>query len=339
MRNEPTDRRKVRTPKKADISIAEPRSSDFQRKNYFYNFRKVKKQLINLFRRVQKMGSSFTRPTQTLNGKDHFPSEAFSTAQPLLRFYVLSDFGDDCAEVVQVAAAMNRMATEFNSPPEFIVGLGDNFYPDGVRDENDRQFETIWRSIFLKNYPSLRVPWRMSLGNHDYMGNPDGQVAYHSNQRLNNDKLWYMPAKFYKFCYQQETTTTVPKEKAFNVDFFAIDTNGCQDHVIDSFPETPQTLRKGINVLKTELSHSMANWKIVFGHHPMYTQGRAHSVPGDFLREATSQYYGNQMFPGFDLEKVVLEGKVDCYLAGHEHCFQVRLLFFLSLNLFSVCIH
>ena len=45
--------------------------------------------------------------------------------------------------------AMGNWAAERN--PEFILSLGDNFYPDGVASVNDTQWDTKWRqvSVFL----------------------------------------------------------------------------------------------------------------------------------------------------------------------------------------------
>jgi hypothetical protein len=50
----------------------------------------------------------------------------------------------------------------------------------GVDNAEDSQFHTQWRVIFLQPaYRYLHVPWRMVLGNHDYMGEPEAQIAHH----------------------------------------------------------------------------------------------------------------------------------------------------------------
>lgn len=44
-----------------------------------------------------------------------------------------------------VARQMDIWAKEHK--PEFILTLGDNFYPDGVFSADDEQFETKWRNV------------------------------------------------------------------------------------------------------------------------------------------------------------------------------------------------
>lgn len=114
-----------------------------------------------------------------------------------LTFFAVSDFGsaNDC--VRKLASAMDRYASTVQAPA-FILGLGDNFYPCGVLHVRDQLFEEVWRDIYLQ-YDSLRVPWRMALGNHDYMGNPDAQVEYTFDKQLNHDGIWQMPARSYNF--------------------------------------------------------------------------------------------------------------------------------------------
>lgn len=86
------------------------------------------------------------------------PSSCLSAGE--LRFYALGDFGYPSPEMKGVAAAM-QLYSEMNGSPNFILGLGDNFYPSGVSSVNDRQFKSSWENVFLK-YPSLRVPWHIS---------------------------------------------------------------------------------------------------------------------------------------------------------------------------------
>jgi tartrate-resistant acid phosphatase type 5 len=244
-----------------------------------------------------------------------------------VRFYLLSDFGHVNKELIEVAKAMNRYATEFSCPPDFICGLGDNFYPHGVESVYDEQFQTIWRDTFIAPFPALRVPWRMVLGNHDYMWNPFAQIEYHYNKRVNSDQLWYMPDHCYQFQYALEKANgsePSQEENPVKVDFFAIDTNACQNHVVHSFPQTPTLMRKYVNTFKENLSRSNAHWKIAFGHHPMYTQGLGHSGPANCLREVEYKSLRTErMHHGYGVENVVVDGKVDAYFSGHEHVFQV----------------
>jgi hypothetical protein len=112
------------------------------------------------------------------------------------------------------------------------------------------------------------------------------------------------------------------------VDFFAFDTNGCQGHVLKRYHGIKARMQQDIADLSTQLAASTAQWKIVFGHHPLYTQGIGHAKPSNCLRESTYESKNRNTgkvveLPGYGFEKVLVDGNVDVYLAGHEHVFQV----------------
>ena len=336
-------------------------------------------------------------------GRALSPPPILHAGKESIHFLAISDFGNNTTEVHQLAYAMNQYCANLHqqhapisplsaSTPtsssstgkvDFILGLGDNFYPYGVYDQDDHRFRTLWRDIFLlPSYPYLRVPWRMILGNHDYMGDPDAQIQYHYNTRLNYDSLWYMPSNCYEFeCELVDNTlssSSSGKSQKNNVKatFYALDTNACQSHVIRSHPNTVEELRNNIQLLNQRLkqqneqeeeemfairsaedeeegvqvSKSSRHWKIVFGHHPLYTQGKGHSACSNCLRDSHYQVenkssYRNHYYDydnhdedvmmaatkktttkrGFGLEKVLMDGKVDAVFAGHEHVFQVSL--------------
>ena len=121
---------------------------------------------------------------------------------------------------------------------DFAIGLGDNFYEDGVKDVNDTQFKTKFEDV----YGPLGIKFYQTLGNHDYQGNIQAQVDY-----TTKSKYWVMPATYYNFQIQ-------------DVEFFAIDT--------EPFMQIGQ-----IWWLWEKLAASKAKWKIVFGHKPIYTSG------------------------------------------------------------------
>jgi hypothetical protein len=60
----------------------------------------------------------------------------------------------------------------------------------------------------------------------------------------------------------------------FTIDFYGLDTNGAQRYVLYSHPGQGKLLRDNYKPwLVDELNSSKSDWKIVFGHHPLYTQG------------------------------------------------------------------
>jgi tartrate-resistant acid phosphatase type 5 len=275
-----------------------------------------------------------------------------------VKFFAIGDFGSNCPEIKKTAAAMNTYA-ETIMQPDFILGLGDNFYYSGVRNVDSPLFQKIWRSQFTDPYPTLRVPWRMVLGNHDYYDNPTAQIEYHYSEKYNADRLWYLPDRCYQFSAKAQvtrpsnaTTSDAPSSSGssiqgapptvdddttsidsntsdgFYVDFFALDTNGADEEMQYDRPELISNLHSDIAELYQNASASQARWKILFGHHPCYTGSAGHGRAGQRLRNLSDyQYYTNnpadpQTLPGFGLEPVLEDCGVDAYFASHEHVFQ-----------------
>jgi acid phosphatase len=79
-----------------------------------------------------------------------------------------------------------------------------------------------------------------------------------------------------------------------NLQFFALDTNNIEDWQIQ------------LDWLEKELSASQAAWKIVFGHHPIYSSGK-YGSNDDFIKTLT---------PLFQKYNVQL------YINGHEHNYE-----------------
>jgi 3',5'-cyclic AMP phosphodiesterase CpdA len=254
----------------------------------------------------------------------------------MIRFFAIADFGNPSLRVKGVAEAMNKYALS-KSAPEFIFGLGDNFYPDGVTSVDDEKFQTHWADVFLP-YESLRVPWKMILGNHDYIANPTAQIDYHYSS-LNQGKLWHMPAKCYNFTASSRETAADATTAVFEAEFFGVDTNGVQLHVREVCPGIENDLRDHLVTLRSDLGSSMARWKLVFGHHPLYTQGRGHSTVASCLRQQQYSfrrahsniegvYSRDSKDPdvltaaGYGMEDTLVAGGAHVYLCGHEHVFQ-----------------
>ncbi len=62
-----------------------------------------------------------------------------------LRFVALGDWGDDDGFQPEVAAALGTWANQ--RPLDFVLSLGDNFYPHGVTSVNDTQWDTKWKEV------------------------------------------------------------------------------------------------------------------------------------------------------------------------------------------------
>lgn len=137
-------------------------------------------------------------------------------------FFAVGDFGEPNQKVKIVAKSMDRVARI--ASPKFILSLGDNIYDDGCDSVNDIQFNTKWVDIFIRPYPSLHVPWKICLGNHDYYGSPASQIAY-TTHPANPKGLWQCPSNMFRFRVNGSGEEVSDSEAAL-VEFFCIDTNG-----------------------------------------------------------------------------------------------------------------
>jgi hypothetical protein len=219
-----------------------------------------------------------------------------------LNFIVMGDwgrFGED--HQIPVAKQMGITAKEINR--DFIISTGDNFYPVGVASEYDPQWKSSFEDIYTDF--SLHWNWYPVLGNHDYAGNPDAQVAYSKISRR-----WNMPARYYSKTFningdpnQQvliafiDTNPLIPefyKNDVYGKNVVLQDTIAQKKWLIKTLNEAPKSVK----------------WKLVVGHHPLFTATlkRRESYDTKAVRKSLK--------PLFD------ECKVDAYIAGHDHDLQ-----------------
>ncbi len=218
-----------------------------------------------------------------------------------LNFIAMGDWGRNGADhQKQVATQMGKTASAIKA--QFIIATGDNFYPSGVISE----WDPLWKYSFEDIYTafSLQWDWYPVLGNHDYKSNPDAQVKYSAISRR-----WKMPARYYS------KLIAIPGDTASKILILFIDTNPLIPEFYKNAEYGPNV--KGQDTVKQkkwiakELSNPSPNikWKIVVGHHPMFTGGsRTDGYDTKAIR--------NTLKPLFD------KYGVDIYLAGHEHNLQ-----------------
>lgn len=278
-----------------------------------------------------------------MNSELAIKSTLVNTEDYLFTFYAVGDYGTPYSRLGELMA----MWCDDSDPtkrPKFILSLGDHFYPSGVESVDDSQWDTCYKNVFLR-YDQLRVPWKAVLGNHDYRGSVQAQIDYSSHPsnpfciQSQLGRAWQMPAKNYKFSEHLKSPATVTSSSlastAAVVDFFALDTNGVQSGVRDCAPGIERELHENIAQLNDALAASTAHWKIVFGHHPMYSRGKSHGMLGRCLRGREYTYdsiptgmgpFQQQSVPitatGYNLESVLVNNGVAAYLSGHEHVFQ-----------------
>ena len=235
-------------------------------------------------------------------------------------FLVIGDWGQVTSYTRSTSALMSGLAVE-ETLCRFVLALGDNFYPSGVTSVSDRRWTSAWHHLYLC-HPNLRMPWHAVLGNHDYEGEPAAQIEFtDSKKNASMGGFWHMPASSYSFSHHFELAPKCPSDSP-DVEFFALDTNGCQEYIQRAYPFLREQLHADILQLAAQLKSSPARFKIVYGHHPCYTKGIAHGKTGDLLREKELFKHGKSS-PGFNLEQALTEGGACAYFSGHEHVFQV----------------
>jgi tartrate-resistant acid phosphatase type 5 len=181
------------------------------------------------------------------------PAEAQA---PSLAYVAIGDWGRGGADdQYQVAAQLGKRAAAIGS--RFTLSLGDNFYEDGVADTEDPQWLCSFEAIYTA--PALQRPWHVILGNHDYRGSVEAQLAYGAKSRR-----WRMPSRYYK--------RTEEIGGGVRADYFHLDTSP----FVLSYRGTKvaidgQDPAVQLNWLERELAASQAAWKIVIGHHPVFT--------------------------------------------------------------------
>jgi hypothetical protein len=186
-----------------------------------------------------------------------------------VRVLAFGDFGDGSDRQRRMAEAMRRFHA--GTPFDFAITLGDNFYPAGMAGPDDPR----WERLFTTLYQPLKIRFYPSFGNHDWVltDSPAAEILHTAKS-----PVWQMPADRYTFI-------------AGPTQFFAIDTN--------------LVSRAQLEWLDRELGRSRARWKIVYGHHPIYSYG----VHGD------TQALRDAVLP-------LLRGRAQLYIAGHDHDLQ-----------------
>lgn len=232
-------------------------------------------------------------------------------------FLAIGDWGEMCDNLLTLARRMSIHAA--SSKPDFIMALGDNFYPSGALKAGDQEF-TMWRTTFIDKYPNSlgSIPWKVVLGNHDYMGNPKAQIEY-TTHPSNPNGLWQMPSNKYSF-----SMPCGPNGET--IAFIAFDANACQFSVRNAYPEKLDEFPADAAWLAAELAkYKDATWRVYFAHHPFYTAGRGHLNEARCLRSRKYRSVKDDVpMDGLDLEKVLVEGGVDLVMAGHEHMMQLH---------------
>lgn len=208
-----------------------------------------------------------------------------------LNFLAVGDWGvSGSNELRSVSTAMTRHAR--STGPRFVISLGDNFYPSGVWSVTD----PLWTSAFEDPFcdGALMCPWYPVLGNHDYKSRPAAQIEYTAASTR-----WNMPSHFYR--------KTDVLHDGSTVELFFLDTTALASgrlswqRLLSSHSPEQQ-----IAWLERGLAASTSRWKIVVGHHPVFSGGP----------------HGNTKVLVDHVRPLLEKYGVKIYINGHDHNFQ-----------------
>ncbi len=257
--------------------------------------------------------------------EDYRPIEEFDHAP--IYIYPNTEIATEMTGASAVGIAMAKLCQTREC--EFALQLGDNVYPDGAdandgKDDQKRMDDLILKPLiplFAEN-PDLVV--YSALGNHDWKSSRRG-VELQTNWMAEQPNF-YLDAKGY---YQYKIG-----QPGNDVEFFVLDTNMLLSaKPIYEIPLNPdgsemelaEAKLKGIGELEVAephenpvngedivqiewltkgLANSTAKWKIVYGHHILWSIGGTKYSEGHVLRE--------RLMP-------MLCEYADAYIAGHEH--------------------
>lgn len=194
------------------------------------------------------------------------PSIVTQKSSPLLRFVALADVGTGKNKQYRLARTLGCYSQV--NPFPLVLLAGDNIYEKGEIHKIPATFELPYQELLRQN-----VKFQAVLGNHDIeTNNGEDQIAY---------EPFNMLGRYYTFSQA-------------NVQFFALDTN------------SEASWQAQLSWLEAELTKTKQPWKVVFGHHQIYSSGKY----------GFNQELKDKLTPLFSRYGVQL------YINGHEHHYE-----------------
>jgi 3',5'-cyclic AMP phosphodiesterase CpdA len=213
---------------------------------------------------------------------------------PPWRFAVIGDSGTGDAYQYRIAEQM--LTWHDRLPFSLVLMLGDNIYGGflgtggGSRKDFEEKFDRPYAGLLARG-----VIFRATLGNHD-MRHDDGRDLIADFGRFHIGG----PLGYYSFTAGEWLNEA--GEAAPLVEFFVLNTVRLEKDKKD--PEQLAWLERA-------LASSRARWRIVYGHHPLYSTGARH---------------GSNVAVRQRVEPVLLspggEPRVLVVFAGHDHIYQ-----------------
>ena len=239
---------------------------------------------------------------------------AARASEDQLSFMVVGDWGRRGA-FNQTAVARAMGACGAVSRPDFVVSVGDNFYEGGLNSLDDPEFAQSFTDVYT--HPSLQVPWHAVLGNHDYgdCGYDDakGEMACPLAADAARSPRFQLDPSLRRRDWRWRAGRSFDLRPSTDAHLFFVDTTPLVTSYADktwfaSVPEgaATQDAAVGAHKMGEALNASDAKWKLVFGHHPMRSNGFWSDVQD--VRDA--------------LEVTAVRGGATAYFNGHDHDMQ-----------------
>ncbi|XLP08731.1 metallophosphoesterase [Alteromonas marina] len=224
----------------------------------------------------------------------HTTIEGLSVPDDAVSFLTLGDWGRN-GHFYQKHVAKWLDIASYQLDAEFIATTGDNFYDNGIASIDDPYWLSSYENIY--HQPHLFIDWYPVLGNHDYRGNWQAQIDYSTKSRR-----WEMLAQYY--------SKTLKLDDGSSALLLFIDTSPLNPDYADETKYQKaysQGASEQLAWINTMLAKEQYTWKVVIGHHPLYSSGKR---------------YGKTEAIKDVLEPIFHNHGVNLYIAGHEHDLQ-----------------
>lgn len=273
---------------------------------------------------------------------DSYPFDLFYSTDierlDRVRIVAIGDAGTGSKQQRFVGEAIGQVCAEQRC--DFVIGMGDNIYDAGPKSVKDQQFE----DKFEKAYRGLKLPFFMVLGNHDSSGLSAGDGGFNARGQIEVDyqaysDIWTMPDRYYEIAAPLNGKS--PRENPAQneqplVALFALDSTP-----LTSAPDFVPRYRIDLysknmgDWLSAGIHNSRAQWKFAYAHHPYISNGR-HGNAGNYdsvgdyaeklkkIMPRLNKYLFQRVAGTYyrDFYDQHMCGKLDMYLAGHDHNMQ-----------------
>ncbi|MDH7514604.1 MAG: hypothetical protein QHI48_01835 [Bacteroidota bacterium] len=210
-------------------------------------------------------------------------------APPALSFFVIGSWGCGGAEQRNVAEAIRRRHEQ--EAAAAVLTTGNNFLDEGVAGLDDPQWHSKFEAVFkgAGAYP----PFYPTLGISDAKGKADAQILYSSVHGESDHPKWVMPGRCWTALFRA------------NASSLAVRVTGIDTPLI--MEGTPMERKEVLRVIDSLLGLNDAAWKIVVGHHPVYSNGRGGNTLGMIL----------------SVQPLLEKHGVQAYFAGRDNDLQI----------------